>query len=118
MTFRELLEEARQTVREIEHAQIEAEMPDALFVDVRETDEWESGHIPGARHLPLGSLEASADPQSPSAAPALIARRDDPIVVYCGVGQRSLIAGKVLRDLGYQNVASLKGGYSAWKLRR
>ena len=118
MTFQELVEEARKTVREMHAAEIEAHMPDALFADVREIDEWNEGHIPDAIHVPLSKIDTLADPNSMDSTSKITQRRDEPIVVYCEVGRRSLLAGKTLQELGYTNVVSLKGGYSLWKMRR
>jgi sulfur-carrier protein adenylyltransferase/sulfurtransferase len=118
MTFQELVEEARKSVREMHARDIEASMPDALYADVREIDEWNEGHIPGAIHVPLSALDSLADPSSSGARPEITQRQNAPIVVYCELGRRSLLAGKMLQELGYGNVVSLKGGYSAWKIQR
>ena len=118
MTFQEMVEEARKSVREMHALDIEANMPDALYADVREIEEWNEGHIPGAIHVPLSSLDSLADPNSGDATPEITQRQDAPIVVYCELGKRSLLAGKTLQELGYRNVVSLKGGYSAWKMQR
>ncbi len=118
MNFQELIEQARKTVREMHTVDIETSMPRALYADVREIEEWNSGHIPGALHLPLSLLELLADPRSEDASPEITQRREAPIVVYCEFGKRSLIAGKTLQDLGYRYVVSLKGGYFAWKMQR
>ena len=118
MTFQELVEEARKTVREMHAAEIKTQMPDALFADVREIDEWNEGHIPGAIHVPLSIIETLADPNAADSTSEITRRREEPIVVYCEVGRRSLLAGKTLQELGYTNVVSLKGGYSLWKMQR
>jgi len=118
MTFEELIAQARRTVREVHIVDIETRMPDALFADVREIDEWNSGHIPGAVHLPLSLIDVLANPRSPDASPQITDRREQPIVIYCQLGKRSLIAGKTLQDFGYRYVVSLKGGYFAWKMHR
>ena len=64
-----------------------------LFVDVREQDEWDEGHIPGAVHLPRGYLESRIESAAPD--------RAQPIVVYCAGGSRSAFAAKTLEELGY-----------------
>lgn len=115
ITSEEMLEQARATVPEKSPAQIKAEVKGVLFADVRESDEWEQGHIAGAVHLPRGFLEFFADPQSPNAKPEVTAHLGEPIVVYCSAGRRSLLAAKTLQALGYRDVVSLKGGYKAWK---
>ncbi len=78
-----------------------------LLVDVREPDEWTAGHIPGAIHLPLGRLTADIGALAPDPI--------RPIVVCCAVGQRSLLGARVLRSLGYADVASMAGGTERWR---
>jgi rhodanese-related sulfurtransferase len=91
------------------------EEADALLVDVRETVERErDGIIPDSVHMPRGLLEFHADPESPAYNDALV--QDRPIVLYCGTGGRSALAAKTLHDMGYANVASLAGGYEAWRM--
>lgn len=114
MTMEDRLARARATVAERSPSEVKPDLADVVFVDVREVDEWEAGHISGAVHLPLGLLEFLADPRSPRAKPEIIAHRRRRIVVYCASGKRSLLGAKTLQDLGYENVVSLKGGYQAW----
>src|SRR5881396_222857 len=65
-----------------------------VLLDVRETDEWDAGHIPGAKHVPRGYLESRVE----GAVPDRAAR----VVLYCASGNRSALAAKTLRDeLGY-----------------
>jgi rhodanese-related sulfurtransferase len=77
---------------------------DVDLVDVRDDREWSSGHIPGARHIPLEQLRA--DPE------AYLAHK--PIVFICARGVRSLTAAKLAERLGYTQVYNLDGGTSAW----
>lgn len=87
----------------------------ALLVDVRETVERErEGAIPGSVHVPRGLLEFQADPESPAYRNELQPERE--IILYCGTGGRSALAAKTLLDMGYSDVASLAGGYAAWRL--
>ncbi|MDH3662346.1 MAG: rhodanese-like domain-containing protein [Alphaproteobacteria bacterium] len=89
----------------------------ALLLDVRETVERErDGVIPDSVHLPRGLLEFQADPESPAFNEALAP--DRPMVLYCGTGGRSALAAKTLHDMGYANVASLAGGYQAWRMMK
>jgi molybdopterin/thiamine biosynthesis adenylyltransferase/rhodanese-related sulfurtransferase len=76
-------------------------------IDVREQDEVEQGIIPGAIHIPRGYLESRVEQYLPE--------HSTPIVVYCAAGNRSAFAAETLQQMGYQNVASLKGGFGAWK---
>jgi hydroxyacylglutathione hydrolase len=74
-------------------------------VDVRGRSEWDAGHLPGARHIPLGSVAAFADELGRAGA----------LVMQCETGSRSAIAASVLLARGVTNVANLTGGFSAWK---
>ena len=87
-----------------------AEMLDvhnAFIVDVRNTSEWNAGHIPGATHIPLGYLADRAD-ELP---------RDKTIVVHCQGGGRAAIASSVLQAQGFENVVHVQGGYGEWSSR-
>lgn len=89
--------------------------PDTVLVDVRETVERENdGLIPGSVHAPRGMLEFQADPDSPVYNTSL--DPDARLVLYCGSGGRSALAAKTLVDMGFREVASLAGGYQAWRL--
>src|SRR4029079_12004368 len=78
-----------------------------LLVDVRETDEWGEGHLPGAVHVPRGNLESRIE--------ALVPDKSRELVVYCAVGARSAFSAKALGYLGCHNVSSLGGGFVEWK---
>jgi len=78
-----------------------------ILIDVREKDEWTEGFIPGAQWIPRGFLELRIEDQVPE--------RSAEIVLYCAGGTRSALAARSLADLGYTNVKSMAGGFSAWK---
>jgi molybdopterin/thiamine biosynthesis adenylyltransferase/rhodanese-related sulfurtransferase len=81
-----------------------------IIVDVRESEEWDAGHIPGARHVPRGHLESRIEGAAPD--------RSQRVVLYCASGNRSALAAHTLREqLGYENVASMTGGITLWKDR-
>ena len=105
-TYQDLLAEARDVVPEIGPEDLQ-NRPNALLIDVREGDEWAQGAIEGAVLIPRGTLEYTIGNKTTSP--------DGPIVVYCEGGQRSLLAAKVLIDLGYEDVVSLAGGFGRWK---
>ena len=87
---------------------------DTLLVDMRDTVERESeGQIPGSFHAPRGLLEFLADPESPIYKEELTPDRR--MILYCGTGGRSALAAKTLMDMGFSDVASLAGGYAAWR---
>jgi len=104
---RELLNEVRSLIAEIEASEAEARIGSATFLDVREPEEYEQGALPGAVHLPRGHLEFQVEGKIPD--------KEAPIIVYCAGGARSAFAAKTLGDLGYTNVVSLAGGFNRWK---
>ncbi len=109
-SYRELLNQVKAEIEEIDTpaaaAHADGDEP-PLFVDVRERDEWEEGHIPGAVHVPRGNLESRIESAAPD--------RGRRIVLYCAAGNRSAFAAKTLEELGYEDVASLAGGFVEWK---
>jgi rhodanese-related sulfurtransferase len=83
-----------------------------LIVDVRETQELEkSGKAAGAVHVSRGLLEFRADPDSPSHDKNFA--KDKNVILYCGSGGRAALAGKLLKDMGYERVYNL-GGFKDW----
>ena len=107
--YRELLQQVRSEISEIDatHARDRIESGEPVIVDVREQDEWDEGHIPGAVHIPRGHLESRIERLAPDTA--------RPVVVYCSAGNRSAFAARTLMDLGYEDVVSLAGGFTDWK---
>jgi molybdopterin/thiamine biosynthesis adenylyltransferase/rhodanese-related sulfurtransferase len=101
-----LLAQLRGEIDEIDTASAR-DLTDAVFVDVREQDEWDEGHIPGALYLGRGNLESRIE--------AAVPDKTRQVVVYCAAGNRSVFATKTLEALGYENVSSLAGGYVDWK---
>ena len=80
------------------------------IVDVRETEEFAAGHLPGAKHVPRGYLESRID--------AAVPDRSQRVILYCATGQRSALAAHTLtHELGFENVQSMNGGYTLWKDR-
>jgi molybdopterin/thiamine biosynthesis adenylyltransferase/rhodanese-related sulfurtransferase len=91
----------------VDIAGLQGERERPVLIDCREADEHAQGAIPGAIWIPRGFLEARIEKN--------VATRDTPIVVYCASGNRSLFAQRTLSELGYTNVRSLAGGFTAWK---
>jgi len=114
--FKVLLAQAKAEVDTIsvqDFAYIE-DAPNTVVVDVRDLVERETdGAIPGSIHVSRGMLEFHADPESPAYLVAL--DPDERLIVYCGTGGRSVLAAKTLKDIGFPEVASLAGGFAAWK---
>ena len=79
---------------------------EVLILDVREQDEYDGGHIPGAVLLPLGSI-------SEESAARVILEKDTTVLVYCRSGSRSKKAAKALAELGYTGIYEL-GGIRTW----
>jgi len=103
---KDLLAKVKGEITEVEPA-VAATRDDALFLDVREADEYQQGAIPGALHLPRGFLEVQIE--------GVVPAKDRPIVVYCAGGTRSAFAAKSLQELGYSDVVSMIGGFNRWK---
>ena len=108
--YRDLLAQTKREIEEIDapgtQGLLESRSP-PLMLDVRELDEWQEGHLPGAIHIPRGSLESRIESRVPD--------HNREIVIYCAVGARSAFAAKTLEELGYEHVRSLAGGYTDWK---
>jgi len=81
---------------------------DALVVDVRDPGEYGSGHILGAKNVPLSRIDAVGSEIAPK-------RKDKPVIVYCDDGNRSAKAASALRGQGFNSVVSLSGGLGAWR---
>jgi molybdopterin/thiamine biosynthesis adenylyltransferase/rhodanese-related sulfurtransferase len=107
-TYRELLSATKKQIREVTiedvKKQLDLKQPVKL-IDVRETDEYSAGRLPGAISVPRGFLELRIEDK---------AQHDEPLVVYCAGGVRSAFAARTLLDMGYLNVASMAGGYNRW----
>jgi hydroxyacylglutathione hydrolase len=75
------------------------------IIDVRNQAEWAAGHLPGARHVQLGSLDSRLD-EVPF---------NGTVVVHCQSGARSAIAASLLLARGFRNVINLQGGFAEWE---
>ncbi len=113
-TLKEMMAAARAAVPMIapEEAAALLAQGKAVIVDVRDgTEVQASGKVKGALHVPRGFLEFKAGPESRMYEPSF--QKDKTIIVYCGSGGRSALAGKTLKDLGYADVRNL-GGFQDW----
>lgn len=109
-TFDELFQSAQQHVDELDvhgASRLPEDVPQARVVDVREKVEWDEGHIPGAIHVPRGYLELRIEQAVPD--------KSQPVVLYCAGGVRSVLAARTLHHMGYSDVRSVRGGFTAWK---
>ena len=106
--FQKLAADAKSRIREISPAEAsQRHQEGALLIDVREDEEFAKEHAQGAVHLSRGVIELKIEDVAPDMA--------TPIICYCGGGSRSALVADNLQRMGYTNVASLAGGFKAWK---
>jgi molybdopterin/thiamine biosynthesis adenylyltransferase/rhodanese-related sulfurtransferase len=107
----EVLRQIKSRIDEVDPSAVREQLNNgAVVVDVRETDEWSAGHIPGAKHVPKSHLESRIEGAAPD--------RSQHVILYCASGNRSAWAARTLiEDLGYQQVESMTGGFTLWKDR-
>ncbi|MBL0285356.1 MAG: sulfurtransferase [Zoogloea sp.] len=108
-TAHDLVAAAKTRVQELSPDAAEQAIRDAdVLIDVRETEEFAAGHVPGAVHMSRGMLEFKL-----SSTPELTSR-DIRIVLYCKTSGRAALAACALHDMGYLDVKSIAGGFDAW----
>jgi molybdopterin/thiamine biosynthesis adenylyltransferase/rhodanese-related sulfurtransferase len=107
----EVLRQIKSRITEVDPSAVRDQLGNgAVVIDVREADEWSTGHIPGARHVPKSFLESRIEGAAPD--------RGQHVILYCQGGNRSAFAARTLiEDLGYENVESMTGGITLWKDR-
>jgi rhodanese-related sulfurtransferase len=107
-TGQDLIDEAKEQIDEVTPEQVR-EMQDrkenVVYLDVREANEWNLGRLPHAIHLPRGNLETKVE--------GMIDRAER-VVIYCARGNRSALAALTLKQMGYENVASMARGFMGW----
>jgi molybdopterin/thiamine biosynthesis adenylyltransferase/rhodanese-related sulfurtransferase len=110
-TGAEVIRQIRSRIQEVDPAEVSEHLGNGItLIDVREGEEWDAGHIPGAKHVPRGYLESRIEAAAPE--------KDARVVIYCASGQRSALAADTLQHLlGYTNVSSMTGGITLWKDR-
>ncbi len=108
--FLKLVNDAKTRVPEISIGEVramQARDEEFLFVDVREDMEWAAGRASGSIHLGKGIIERDVEHAIPD--------KNALIVLYCGGGYRSALAGDALQKMGYKRVKSMAGGIRAWR---
>ncbi len=106
--FLELAEAARSRVTEVSVEEARKKIANgASLVDVREDNEFEAGHASGATHIGRGVIERDIIGKFPD--------KDAELILYCGGGYRSALAADNLQKMGYTNVLSMAGGWTAWQ---
>jgi rhodanese-related sulfurtransferase len=113
-TFQDICDDAKSRIRETSGDAVESRLNDSAYagviIDVREQDEFRAGHLPGALGVGRGILEYHiAD---------LALDTEQEIILYCRGGNRSALAADSLRNMGYTNLLSLRGGYRQWHEER
>jgi molybdopterin/thiamine biosynthesis adenylyltransferase/rhodanese-related sulfurtransferase len=108
-TYRDYFAELKKRIKEATPQQVAdlLRSDDVQLADVRETDEWNAGHLPGAVHVPKSYLEQWAEDRIPD--------KNKRTVLYCAGGVRSVMAADALQKLGYTDVISMSGGFNRWK---
>ncbi|MDZ7901443.1 MAG: rhodanese-like domain-containing protein [Rheinheimera sp.] len=104
--FLAVVANAKSRVKEIDIEQLQQLAKPYLLIDVREDREWQIGHLPNALHIGKGVIERDIE--------TAVADKNTVLVLYCGGGFRSALAGDMLQLMGYSDVLSLAGGYTAW----
>lgn len=110
--FLKLVDESRKKIKELTTDQVMQKIQAGEkfhFVDCREDDEWRAGHAQGAIHIGRGVLERDIEEEIPN--------KSEPIILYCGGGFRSALAGESIQKMGYTDVTSMDGGIRDWKLK-
>src|SRR5712691_10440103 len=108
-TLKEMLAEARQIVPEEGPADLQRRLKsgeNVVVIDVRDPDEYRDGHLEAAANISRGFLEFRIG--------TAVTDQKTPIVLYCQTGLRSILAAKALKELGFQHVINLQGGYQKW----
>ena len=107
--FEKLVAKAKKNINEIspQNAAEKLKNGEATIVDVRDKDEWDEGHIPGATHMSRGTIELDIEEKVPDT--------NAMIICHCGGGGRGALATESLQKMGYKNVHNMAGGFKAWK---
>jgi len=117
-TLADFVREARARIREIgieEFDEMIENHDDLVIVDVREAEEFQRAHIPGALLVPRGILESATDAGCEHSVDKLRAARDKTIVLYSQNGARSALATDTLQQMGFEKVYNLAGGIDLWQ---
>ncbi len=107
----ELLRRVKSEVQEVDPSEVAELMHEGVaIIDVRETEEYAAGHLPGAKHVPRSYLETRIE--------GVVPDRSSQVILYCASGNRSAYGARTLeQELGYEHVRSMTGGITLWKDR-
>lgn len=107
-TAQQLIAEAKASITEVTAREVQAALArgeSLALIDIREQNEWNLGHAAPAQYIGRGVLESQIEAKVP---------RDARVVLMCASGNRSALAAVTLHEMGYENVASLAGGFRDW----
>src|SRR4051794_14714768 len=102
----EVIRQIRSQIDEVDPSEVKSTLSNGngvVLLDVRETEEWDAGHIPGAKHVPRGYLESRVEG-------AIGSDRDQRVIIYCASGQRSALAAKTPPGLPASDTAPPMNG--------
>jgi molybdopterin/thiamine biosynthesis adenylyltransferase/rhodanese-related sulfurtransferase len=106
----EFIRQIKSQITEVDPSEVHDVLGNGVaIIDVRETEEVTQGKIPGAKHVSRAHLESRIEGAAPD--------RSQRVILYCASGNRSALAAKTMQELGYEDVASMTGGFTLWKDR-
>ena len=106
--FEKLVADIKPHIKEISVDEtLEKVKSGTALIDVREDNEWNEAHAKGAAHIGRGVIERDIVGRFPD--------KNQELILYCGGGYRSALAADNLQKMGYRNVVSMAGGWTAWK---
>jgi rhodanese-related sulfurtransferase len=108
VTPQELVLEAKAQIKEVGTAEAQALLGRRIVIDVRESDEFAAGHLPGAINIPRGVLEFKIG-MVPECA-----NKDSAFLIYCRTSGRAALSAVQLQKIGYGDILSMAGGFEAW----
>ena len=114
-SHKQLVEEASFEIENLTPEEAKARLDDkTIFIDIRDIRElWREGTIENSKHIPRGMLEFWLDPSSHYYKEEFSLEKKK--ILFCAQGMRSALAAKTLKDMGFTNVAHVKGGFEALK---
>jgi len=115
VTVEQMVKEAKENLHEFSVEDVKKKLSNnnVCIIDIRDSSECiENGIIPGSFHVSRGVLEFNADPKCEYYKDFF--DKDREIILYCHTGSRSALASATLKEMGYTNVAHMKGGFKDW----
>ena len=116
---KELVAEANKVINTMSAEQVKEALKNGelTLIDIRDIRElWNEGAVEGAIHIPRGMLEFWLDPASPYYKKEKFEDPEKKMILFCAGGMRSALATKSLKDMGYENISHIDGGFAAMRL--